>query len=180
MRLFISINLEEEIVEKFCKKVEELRENTIRGRFPHPENMHITVVFIGETENAEAVIEAMDKLKARPFEIKFRSIGKFKRHGSETYYVGMRRNAMLKSINYQLSEALREAGFEVEKREYTPHLTLGRNVVLKPDFDFEEFSKEVVEMKLRMKVDRISLMKSERGEGKQHYTEIHHVDLYDE
>ncbi len=177
MRLFISINLDEELVREYYKKVEELRKNTIRGRFPHPENMHITVVFIGETENDEAVKVAMDRLVAEPFELKFRSIGKFRRHGSETYFVGLRRNAMLKSINFQLSEALREAGFEVEKREYTPHLTLGRNVVLKPDFDFEEFSKEVIEIEGRMKVDRISLMKSERVEGKQHYTEIHHVDL---
>ena len=180
MRLFISINIEGELAEMFHKKVEELKEHSIRGRFPEPENMHLTVVFIGQTENVEAVKQAMDNLKARPFELKFRRIGKFTRQGRETYFVSLRRNSMLKSINWQLSESLRLAGFEIDKREYTPHLTLGRNLVFDLDFDLEEFSKGVAEMKARMKVMKISLMKSERVEGKQKYTEIHHVDLYDE
>lgn len=180
VRVFISVNLEEELAEKFYKKVEELKRHAVRGRFPHLENMHITVVFIGNTANVEAVKQAMDNLKARPFELKFRRIGKFTRQGRETYYVSLKRNAALKYINHQLTESLSHAGFELDKREYTPHLTLGRNLVFDLDFDLEEFSKSVAEMKARMKVEKISLMKSERVEGKQKYTEIHHVDLYDE
>lgn len=180
MRLFISINIEGELAEMFHKKVEELKRHSIRGRFPEPENMHLTVVFIGQTENVEAVKQAMDQLSAKPFELKFKKIGKFSRGGRETYFVGLRRNSMLRSINWQLSESLRSAGFEIDKREYTPHLTLGRNVVFEMDFDLEEFSKGIAEMKARMKVDRLSLMKSERAEGKQKYTEIYHLDLYDE
>jgi 2'-5' RNA ligase len=180
MRLFISINIEGELAEMFRKKVEELKRHSIQGRFPEPGNMHLTVVFLGETENIEAVKQAMDNMKARPFELKFRRIGKFTRQGRETYFVSLRSNSMLKSINWQLSESLRSVGFELDKREYTPHLTLGRNLVFDMDFDLEEFSKGVAEMKARMKVMKISLMKSERVEGRQEYTEIHHVDLYDE
>jgi RNA 2',3'-cyclic 3'-phosphodiesterase len=180
MRLFISINLEEQLVDQFYKKVEELKEHSVRGRFPQPGNMHITVVFLGETENVEAVKQAMDQISAHPFELKFKKISKFTRQGRETYYVSLRKNSMLQYINEQLTESLSKAGFEPDKREYTPHLTLGRNVVLNWDFDFEEFSKNVAEMKARMKVEKISLMKSERVEGKQKYTEIHQVNLYDE
>ena len=180
MRLFISINIEGELAKMFSKKVEELKKHSIRGRFPEPENMHLTVVFLGETENVEAVKQAMDNIKARPFELKFRKIGKFTRQGRETYFVSLRGAAALKSINHQLTEALSDAGFELDKREYTPHLTLGRNLVFDMDFDLEEFSKGVSEMKARMKVMKISLMKSERVEGKQEYTEIYHVDLYEE
>jgi len=180
MRLFISINLEGQLLDQFFKKVEELKEHSIRGRFPQPGNMHITVVFLGETENVEAVKQAMDQISARPFVLKFKKISKFTRQGRETYFVGLRRNSMLQYINEQLTESLSKEGFEPDKREYTPHLTLGRNVVFIWDFDFEEFSNEVAEMKARMKVEKISLMKSERVEGKQKYTEIYHIDLYDE
>ena len=180
MRLFISINLEEQLVDQFYKKVEEFKEHSIRGRFPQPGNMHITVVFLGETENVEAVKQAMDQISAHPFELKFKKISKFTRRGSETYFISMRRNSMLQYINEQLTESLSKAGFEPDRSEYTPHLTLGRNVAFNSDFDFEELSKEVAEMKARMKVEKISLMKSERVEGKQKYTEIYHIDLYDE
>ncbi|MBP1744466.1 MAG: hypothetical protein H6Q58_1444 [Firmicutes bacterium] len=179
MRLFISINIEGELAEMFHKKVEEIKKHSVRGRFPEPGNMHLTVVFIGQTENVEAVKQAMDQLSAKSFELKFKKIGKFSRGGRETYFVGLRRNSMLRSINWQLSESLRSAGFEIDKREYTPHLTLGRNVVFEMDFDLEEFSREIAEMKARMKVEKISLMRSERVEGKQKYTEIYHLDLYD-
>lgn len=178
MRLFISINLEGQLLDQFYKKVEELKENSIRGRFPQPGNMHITVVFLGETDNVEAVKQAMDGVSAHPFELKFKRISKFARQGRETYFVSLRRNSVLQHINEQLTESLSEAGFETDKREYTPHLTLGRNVVFNWDFDFQEFSKEVAEMKARMKVEKISLMKSERVEGKQKYTEMYHIDLY--
>jgi 2'-5' RNA ligase len=178
MRLFISVNLEGQLLGLFFKKVEELKEHSIRGRFPHPGNMHITVVFLGETENVEAIKQAMDRISAHPFELKFKKISKFTREGRETYFVSLRRNSMLQYINEQLTASLREAGFETDKRKYTPHLTIGRNVVFNLDFDFEEFSKEVAEMKARMKVEKISLMKSERVEGKQKYTEIYHRDLY--
>lgn len=180
LRLFIAINIDGELAEAFHKKVEEIKKHSVRGRFPEHENLHLTVVFIGQTENVEAVKQAMDQLAARPFELKFKRIGKFSRGGRETYYVGLRRNSMLRSINWQLSESLRSAGFEIDKREYTPHLTLGRNVAFEMGFDLEEFSRETSEMKARMKVNRLSLMKSERVEGKQRYTEIYHVDLYDE
>ena len=124
MRLFISINLERQLLHQFFKKVEELKEHSMRGRFSQPGNMHITVVFLGETENVEAVKQAMDQIFAHPFVLKFKKISKFTRKDTETYFVSLRRNSVLQYINEQLTGSLSKAGFELDKREYTPHLTI--------------------------------------------------------
>ena len=60
---------------------------------------------------------------------------------------------------------LERTSFPVEKRPFKPHLTLGRQVVLqgRP----EEFPP------VKMEVDRISLMKSERLAGTLTYTEVY-------
>jgi 2'-5' RNA ligase len=65
----------------------------------------------------------------------------------------------------QLSESLRGRGFSLENRDYKPHITLGREVILKqpPEFDHAPLS---------MTVTRISLMKSERIQSRLVYTEI--------
>jgi len=177
MRLFISVNIEEKLRETLLEKIEALRENSRKGRFPLQENLHITLVFIGETDDVDAVKQAMDGISSQQFGMKFGQVGKFKRREGDIYFIGLKRNRILHSVYEQLSKALAEKGFRMEERGFTPHLTLGRNVVLKDDFDIGGYSAGIADMDLKMKVEKISLMKSERIEGKLTYTEIYHVPL---
>ena len=55
------------------------------------------------------------------------------------------------------------------------HLTLGREVILEPDFDLRAFF--AGQDHCTMQVERVSLMKSERISGKLVYTEIAFVGL---
>ncbi|MHC1719711.1 MAG: RNA 2',3'-cyclic phosphodiesterase [Clostridiaceae bacterium] len=179
MRLFISVNIEEKLKETLLEKIEVLRGNSRKGRFPLHENLHITLVFIGETDEVDAVKHAMDPVSAQQFLMEFGHIDKFRRREGDIYFLGLKRNRVLFSIYEQLAKALKEKGFSMEERGFTPHLTLGRNVLLKDDFDIQEYSKGIADMKLVMMVDKISLMKSERIEGKLTYTEIYNVPLRD-
>jgi len=54
-------------------------------------------------------------------------------------------------------------------------LTLGRRIKLKDKFDVVEFEAGIIPM--QMEVAKISLMKSERVQGKLVYAEIYHVKL---
>ena len=55
MRLFIAINFNDYIKNELCSVMENLKKYTLRGRFTSRENLHLTIVFIGETNKVEAV-----------------------------------------------------------------------------------------------------------------------------
>jgi 2'-5' RNA ligase len=51
----------------------------------------------------------------------------------------------------QLTEGLKGLGFILESREYKPHLTLGRQVVLPKDFDLAAFSRSIKPITISVK-----------------------------
>jgi 2'-5' RNA ligase len=175
MRLFIAINFSEEIKNRLFDAIGELKRNSLRGNFTNRDNLHLTLVFIGETMEADKIITAINEVKAEPFLLRIGGLGKFRRDGGDIYWVGVEKSGELLQIYNQLYSELTEAGFRLEAREYKPHLTLGREVVPAEGFDRISFDKTVGTMEMR--VPAISLMKSERISGKLVYTEIYRKTL---
>ena len=72
MRIFIAINLEQEISDALEKLIHKLKDQSVQGNFTRKENLHITLVFIGETSRIKPVKEVMDSIKVLPgtFKIK--------------------------------------------------------------------------------------------------------------
>ncbi|MFZ5974670.1 MAG: RNA 2',3'-cyclic phosphodiesterase [Bacillota bacterium] len=175
MRLFIAVNFTDEIKNSLHNSVIKLKQAAAQGSFTHRENLHLTLVFIGETDRAEAVKRAMDAVEALPFELSIGGFGKFKRGGKCIYWVGVEKSMALAALYAKLCGALEKQGFETEERDLSPHITLGRNVAAPPDFDESEFAKGVPRQSMR--VGHISLMKSERTGGRLTYTEIYRKPL---
>lgn len=173
MRLFIAVNFGEEMQERLGKIIQKLQSQTVKGSFTRRENLHLTLVFIGETEEVDSVIRAMQAVSAPSFILDIQGMGSFRRSGGDIYWLGVEHNPTLVSIYNQLCLSLRAAGFPMEKRKFKPHLTLGRRVVF-PDFDSRTWAELPP---LRQRVDKISLMKSERIAGKLTYTEIFALHL---
>lgn len=166
MRLFIAIDFNEEINNSLCDYMNVLKSHSLKGNFTQKENLHLTLVFIGETKNASAVIQVMNSLNMSPFKMQIGGTGSFKRSEGEIYWVGVKRNESLLNLYNQLYIGLLNSGFKLEDREYKPHLTLGREFVLKDDFQ-GTFSDRSIE------VDKISLKKSEQINGKLTYTDVY-------
>lgn len=166
MRLFVAVNFSDQIKKELSAAVEKLRLCARKGNFSREENFHITLAFIGETENAAAVKRAIDKTEAESFFLTVGSMGKFERRGGDIYWVGVERSAALQRLHAGLLANLRREGFLLEKTDYRPHITLGRGVALEKALDFTVPG-------MRVAVDRISLMKSERLNGKLTYTPIY-------
>jgi 2'-5' RNA ligase len=173
VRLFIAINFNESIKNDLCKVIEELKSATQKGSFTNKNNLHLTVVFIGEVSISEIglIKKAMDAITCKPFTITLRDIGHFKRRGGDIYWVGVEENKNLKEIYSQLFDELIRSGFSIDKRGFKPHLTIGRRVVLKDGFDENQFSTTIPPME--MVVGSIELMKSERVGGRLIYTPIY-------
>lgn len=177
MRLFIAINLTSEIKDYLMAAIQELKKEAFKGNFTHRENLHLTLVFLGElSEEKTGIIEpAMNQIIGEPFLLSLSGFGKFKRNSGDIYWAGVDKSEALILIQKQLIGELEKAGFSLENREYAPHLTLGREVRLAdPSGNIYE---SLPAAKQEMTVSRISLMKSERIDGKLVYSEIYGREL---
>jgi 2'-5' RNA ligase len=173
MRLFIAINFNKEIKNSLYENIKRLKSYANQGNFTPPENLHLTLVFLGEVvpDKVSRIKQVMDKVVAESFGLNISSLGRFQRCEGDIYWLGIEKSVTLLSIYNQLSKSLIQAGFPLEKREYKPHLTLGRRVILKRQFNKAEFDQNIQSMNIE--IDKISLMKSERIKGKLTYTEIY-------
>ena len=93
---------------------------------------------------------------------------RFRRDGGDIYWQSVTASDELTGLYRRLYDGLKAAGFKLESRNYKPHLTLGRQVVLtdEPKLETTEVS-----------VHRISLMLSQRIDGKLKYTELYGKEL---
>ena len=166
MRLFIAINFNTDTRSRLIALRDELFSISKRGNFSLPENIHLTLAFLGECEARQtaAAKTAMDAVRFDPFDIHIERIGRFKRGAGDIWWAGLRGNRPLSDLHRKLTDKLIVAGFSLERREYIPHITLGREVVTDAfPCKIEPFGETV---------SRMELMKSERIAGKLTYTAL--------
>ncbi len=178
MRLFIAIHFEEETRNHLMNAVNRVKKAARKGTFTPLENLHLTVVFLGETAptHIDRIKAIMDTVEAEPFTLETGPIGSFKRDDGDLYWLGVEHCPALSSLYRGLCEGLAQAGFATEKRELKPHLTLGRRVVI-DDAEKAGLSDGFGTVKTR--VNGISLMKSENVQGKPLYIQVYKKDWGD-
>ena len=168
MRLFIAINFDEETREKIIAVQQRLRVLGT-GNFSQPENLHLTLAFLGEVDSAQvgAVRHAMDRTTVRPMSLTFDHVGRFKRDGGDIWWIGISENRLLLSLQKELSGHLADAGFRLEDRRFSPHITLAREVRLATQLEYSA----LLGSAFSTQASTISLMRSERISGRLIYTE---------
>ena len=167
MRLFIAINFNDETRARLLLIRDELRSRSKRGNFTLAENLHLTLAFLGECDAKQvaAAKSAMDAINIEPFSINIESIGRFKRDDGDLWWAGVQGSKPLSLLHNELTDNLITKGFRLEKRKYSPHITLGRKVETDTlPWKVEPFGETVTS---------IELMKSERIGGKLTYTVIY-------
>lgn len=178
MRLFIAVNFSDEVKKTLYKNIEELKKYSMQGSFSHLENLHLTLVFIGETNDVEKIKMAMEKtvteINARAFLLPLMGIGTFKCKEGDIYYIDIDKSIELMELNKSLRKEIKKI-FPIEEEEFKAHLTLGRRIKVKEDFSFNRLNNSLICPEII--VNRISLMKSERINGKLTYTELYYNKL---
>ncbi len=94
-------------------------------------NLHITLYFLGETDEElmPAIAQSIESAIIRHTEFKLilRSFGVFKSiHDPHVIWIGCDPCAPLQKMKKELDNNLSRLGFKPEYREFSPHLTLGR------------------------------------------------------
>ena len=187
MRLFIAINFKLGTISRLMELRDELRAQSVRGRFSPPENMHLTLAFLGECDKRQltAARSAMDEMSFIPFPVSVERIGRFKRDGGDIWWAGVKASDALIELQGLLTEKLNTRGFSLDSRLYSPHITLGRDVELDPSplpggFSIARSKPEVVSLNPARAIEpfwemvkKIDLMKSERVAGKLTYTPVY-------
>lgn len=99
-----------------------------RGRQLKPEQIHLTLRFVGEVnpETASCLQQAAGNISLPSFELVFDTLGYWPRP-RVVWSMPSRTPATLTELAAQLEHACVSCGLAAEKRAYVPHLTLVRN-----------------------------------------------------
>lgn len=161
MRLFIAVGLSDELRSALLSAAAELREYCPQANVTRRENMHLTLAFIGESRRVSELKAIMDEIDVKPFDITLSRAGRF----SELYWAGLEPCQPLSQLARKLRQRLTEGGFDIDTKEFKPHITLARRVDTHtplPDIP-----------RLSQTVDGMTLMKSERIGGRLVYTPVY-------
>lgn len=177
MRLFIAIHGDTKTHDELVALQNRIRECAGKGNFTSRDNLHLTLVFLGEIHPSRipAIKKSMENLVSAPFEIIYHTLGYYRRDGKDLWWVGLRKSKELLDMRRNLVDLLSDEGFSIEKRTYSPHLTLAREVEIR-----EMQDKLLLEGSVKpfsSQVGSISLMKSERLHGILTYTEVYTKQL---
>jgi len=123
VRLFVGLDLPVEAVRNLERLLDDLRPSAKIAWSP-PANLHITTKFIGEWPEARLpeMVAALDAIPSRdPIHVEIRGLGFFPR----IFWAGVEA-AGLQQLAADTDRACAALGVAVEKRAYSPHLTLAR------------------------------------------------------
>ena len=99
-------------------------------KFVEPENIHLTLKFLGEIEQSlvEQVTNVVEGTSFQPFTARIERVGVFPNlRRPRVVWAGITDGAsQLEEIWSELDDKLGRLGFERESRRFSPHLTIGR------------------------------------------------------
>ena len=122
----------------------------------------MTLAFIGEYPDADAVLDIMDTIPFEPFTIRVDGFGCF---DEVTWWAGIEKCEPLEAYVRRLRHALAEAGIPYDRKAYRPHITLVRDAMYDKAPVFEEPN-------AAMEVTFLSLMRSDQGKHDRIYTPV--------
>ena len=166
MRLFIAIQLSESMRNAISDVQYLLKRQGVRGNYTPRENLHLTLVFIGEYNDPDRVHDIIEHIPIEPFELSLNGMGAF----GDLWWIGLEPSGELQGYVRRLRHVMAEAGIPFDRKRFAPHITILRRARYAEGFVPEEEIPE--DEKPSMLVDRICLMRSDRTKHGMVYTEI--------
>ncbi len=159
MRLFLAINLNNEMRDALIDAQNDMYESGVRGGYTPEENLHLTLAFIGEYPDPENILSALADIELKPFTITLDRCGSF----GDLWWAGLQTSPALEAIVRRVRRALAENAIPFDRKRFSPHITLIRRAENGTPVEIKPAS---------MTVDHISLMRSDRAKQGMIYTEV--------
>lgn len=124
-RLFVAIDLPPAIRDRLAG----LGFGIPGARWVDPEQIHLTLRFIGEVDgrSAREIREGLTAVRTKPFPLQLKGVGHFPpRKKPRVLWVGVERCDGLLRLRRRVETSLVQQGVEPEGRKYSPHITLAR------------------------------------------------------
>lgn len=178
-RLFVAVSLGHQVQRALEKAQEELRPKAPKARWVDPEKAHLTLAFLGSTE--EALVPKLSEslaavaAGAAPFELQISGGGAFgaQKH-PRVLWTGVEGDtAALAALHQAVEAALLPFGYQPEQRAFRPHLTLARARDPKGDRGLARCAELLAGRSFgEARIDRLILFRSELKPGGSRYTPL--------
>jgi 2'-5' RNA ligase len=135
-------------------------------KWTDPDNIHLTLAFLGDTEDIQIVTLSRILLekceRSGRFELIIKGAGVFKSFKDpRVVWTGIVPSEELLKLHGIIKDGLSDAGIKTEERPFRPHLTLGRIKYLKPDSGLKEMIDRYKETEFqKVSVSEVTLFES--------------------
>jgi RNA 2',3'-cyclic 3'-phosphodiesterase len=132
IRSFLAFELPPEIKDQVRRISEDLKKSKLDVRWVKPDNIHLTVVFLGDVHEGDisAISREVEQVcfGFHPFDFSLKGLGLFPdRRRPRILWAGYEGDVeRVSSLRDVLHERLVPVEIKEEKRQFKPHLTLGR------------------------------------------------------
>ncbi len=186
-RTFIAIELDESLQRFLGEIISQAARELPNLRWVDPLGIHLTLAFLGELtdEQLAAAIDAAHEAaqQAIPFAYRLKGLGVFGSSlqprviwmGVEEQPSGQVEGSPLQLLHRALNKELEQRGFELEKRPFSPHLTLARIKQALSPYELQSLqrllhSKQAAVSSPLYHVNHLSVMKSVLSRAGAKYT----------
>lgn len=182
MRTFIALDFDRQTKKRLGKIQRKLKQNSSKGSWVYIDNFHITLKFLGTTDSSriDEIATELQSIAHTNEEIKL-SIDDLDYFRGENIlrvvWLGLQgeRQSIL-DIKKDIDDKMNNLGFPKEKKDFIPHITLGRRVI---------FNNRIHSIKEQLKDDlnynftlkKLVLYKSEVKDKKRIYTQLKSFNL---
>ena len=130
MRLFVALEIPSEVRKNLATLIESLRAVSPQARWVRPENLHVTLKFIGEVPETKlaSIRGALAGVRSeQAVALDSRGLGFFpnEKH-PRVFWAGIEASPNLKALAADIDRATEKLGVAREQRPFSPHLTLAR------------------------------------------------------
>lgn len=135
MRLFVALEIPAAVRDNLATLIDELRaadasSSKYRARWVRPENLHVTLKFIGNVDagKLKAIRAALTEVRCgNEVELRFRGLGFFPNdRRPRVLWAGVDATPNLAPLAGEIDALMEKRGIPCETRDFAPHLTLAR------------------------------------------------------
>ncbi len=130
MRLFVALEIPSAVRENLGTLLKSLRAVSPQTRWVRPENLHLTLKFIGEVEDPKlaAIRTALAAVRSdQPVALDFRGLGFFPNDKRpRVFWASIGASPNLITLAADIDKAMGTLGIPPGQRPFSPHLTLAR------------------------------------------------------